>query len=193
MRSLGEAMRKTGKQAVMLAFGLAATISVVHAQQSTNFKLDEHVLNSGGTPISETGSSLSSASFRVRLSSLGEGLIGPALSSASFRVDSGFTQGLLPPGETGGLIFTSQDTLEWNAHLSAGTYNLYRDLHSNMTGLGFGQCEQQGLTSSGATDADPVPVGDAFFYLVTVANRLGEEGSKGSRSDGNERLGNACP
>jgi hypothetical protein len=186
-------MRKTGRQLALLTIGLAATISVVHAQQSTNFKLDEHVFNSGGSPVSGTGSSLSSTNFRVRLSSLGEGLIGPALSSASFRVDSGFTQGLLPPGETGGLIFTSQDTLEWSAHLSAGTYNLYRGLHSNLTGLGFGQCEQQGLTGTGATDADPVPVGDAFFYLVTVENRLGEEGTKGSRSDGTDRLGNICP
>jgi len=186
-------MRKTGGQLSLLTIALAVTISVAHAQQSTSFKLDEHVLNSGGTPVSGTGSTLSSASFRIRLSSLGEGLIGAALSSASFRVDSGLTQGLLPPGETGGLIFTSKDTLEWNAHLSAGTYNLYRDLHSNLTGLGFGQCEQQILAGNGATDVDPVPEGDAFFYLVTVANRLGEEGTKGSRSDGTERLGNACP
>ena len=186
-------MRKTGRPLAVLTIAVAATFSMVHAQQSTNFKLDEHVLNSGGSPVSGTGSSLSSTNFRVRLSSLGEGLIGPALSSASFRVDSGFTQGLLPAGETNGLIFTSQNTLEWNTHLSAGTYNLYRDLHSNLAGFGFGQCEQQGLAGTGATDVDPVPTGDAFFYLVTVENRLGEEGTKGPQSDGTERLGNTCP
>jgi hypothetical protein len=172
---------------------LATTISTVQAQTSASFKLDEFALNSGGTPISSTGSSLSSASFQIKLSSLGEGLIGPALSSASFGVDSGFTQGLLPAGETRGLIFTSQDKLEWDAHLSAGSYKLYRDLHSNLAGLGFGQCEQQGLSGAGATDTDSVPIGDAYFYLVTVENRLGEEGIKGSQSDGSERLGNVCP
>ncbi len=186
-------MRKSRIPRVILTLGLAVAMSAVHAQSSASFKLQEHALNSGGSPLSDSGSSLTSASFKVKLSSLGEGLIGPALSSASFRVDSGFTQGLLPAGETRGLIFTSQDTLEWDAHLSAGSYNLYRDLHSNLAGLGFGQCEQQGLSGAGATDTDPVPIGDAYFYLVTVENRLGEEGTKGSQSDGSERLGNACP
>ena len=186
-------MRNTAIRLVILTATLTATLSMLHAQTSTSFKLNEFALNSGGTPISSTGSSLSSASFQIKLSSLGEGLIGPSMSSASFRVDSGFTQGLLPPGETEGILFTSQDTLEWDAHLSAGSYNLYRDLYSNLTGLGFGQCEQQGLSGTSATDIDPVPTGDAFFYLVTVENRLGEEGTKGSQSDGIERLGNACP
>jgi hypothetical protein len=186
-------MRKAGRRLAILTIVLAATIATVHAQTSASFRLDEHALNSGGTPISGTGSSLSSANFRMRLSSLGEGLIGPALSSGSFRVDSGFSQRLLPAGETTDLIFTGKDTLEWNAHLSAGTYNLYRGLHSDLVGLGFGQCDQQGLAGTSATDADPVPLADAHFYLVTVQNRLGEEGTKGFRSEGTERLGNTCP
>ncbi len=186
-------MRKTVTRLAVLTIALALTFSAVHAQSSTSFKLVESALNSGGTPVSATGSSLSSLNFQITLSSLGEGLIGPSLSSASFRVDSGFSQGLLPATETNGLIFAAKDTLVWDVNLSAGSYNLYRGLHSNLAGLGFGQCEQQGLTGSGTTDADPVPLGDAYFYLVTVENRLGEEGTKGSQSDGTKRLGNACP
>ena len=175
--------------AVVLSLGALSA----NAQQSANFNMEEHVLNSGGSPLAGTGSMLTSASYRVKLSSLGEGLVGTALSSASFRVDSGFAQGLLPPGEVDDLVFTSASTLEWNAQLAAGSYNLYRDLHSNLAGLGFGKCEQQQLTGTSATDGDPVPAGDAFFYLVTVTNRLGEEGSKGFQSDGSARLGNVCP
>lgn len=186
-------MRTTLERMAVVVVALAAGVGAAHAQQSASFDLEEHVLNSGGSPVAGTGSTLSSASFRVKLSSLGEGLLGPALSSASFRVDSGFAQGLRPPREVAGLVFTGPSTLEWDADLAAGTYNLYRDLQSNLAGLGFGQCEQQGLTGTTATDGDPVPAGDGFFYLVTVENRLDEEGSKGSQSDGSERTGNVCP
>lgn len=105
----------------------------------------------------------------------------------------GLLAGSLAPGEVTGLVFTTPDTIVWNAHLAAGGYYLYRDLQSNLSGLGFGQCEQQSLTGHTTTDFDPIPAGDGFFYLVTVRNRLGEEGTKGSRSDGTERLGNVCP
>jgi hypothetical protein len=36
-------------------------------------------------------------------------------------------------------------------------------------------------------------VDDGFFYLVTVENRLSEEGTKGFDSGGGERTGSACP
>jgi len=49
------------------------------------------------------------------------------------------------------------------------------------------------LPANSTTDGGPVSVGDGFFYLVTVVNRLGEEGGKGFRSDGTERLGTVCP
>lgn len=172
---------------------LAAGTGLASSQQSASYKVEEHVLNSGGSPLAGTGAVLSSASFRVKLSSLGEGLVGPALSSASFRVDSGFTQGILPPGEVEGLIFTGANTLEWNPHLAAGTYNLYRGLQSNLAGLGFGQCVQQQLAGTNATDGELVPAGDALLYLVTVANKIGEEGGKGFQSDGSARQGNMCP
>jgi hypothetical protein len=74
-----------------------------------------------------------------------------------------------------------------------GTYNLYRDLMSNLVGLGFGDCQQQDLPTSTTTDDDALAVGDGFFYLVTAENKLAEEGTKGSQSNGSEREGNACP
>ena len=65
---------------------------------------------------------------------------------------------------------------------------------SNLTGLGYGQCEQQDLTTTSATDSAAVPLGDGYFYLVTARNRLSEEGTKGFRSDlMTERLGATCP
>ncbi len=170
---------------------LIAVASVAAAQQSASFKIEESALNSGGTPAA--GASPSSASFKITLSSLGGGPSGRALSSASFRSDAGFTSAYAPPGEVAGLIFSGPDTLAWNADPSATAYNLYRDLHSNLSGLGFGQCEQQGLSGTSATDGDAVPAGDGFFYLVTALNRLDEEGGKGAQSDGTERGGNVCP
>ncbi len=163
----------------------------VHAQSSAGFKLEEHAFNSGGTPAA--GAAPSSASLRLGLSSLGEAPAARDLSSASFRADGGFTTAYPPRREVRGLSFSAKDTLTWNAEASAGVYNLYRDLHSNLAGLGFGQCEQQGLIGTAATDSDAVPAGDGFFYLVAVENRLGEEGSKGSQSGGAERGGNVCP
>jgi len=96
-------MRHKAIQWMASAIVLMAGATSVDAQQSASFKLEEHVMNSGGSPVSGTGSSLSSTNFRMKLSSLGEGLIGSALSSPSFRLDSGFTQGLLPAGETTGI------------------------------------------------------------------------------------------
>ena len=174
---------------IMLAVGTG----LAGAQQSASYKMEEHVLNSGGSPLAGTGTALSSPSFRLKLSSLGEGLVGTAISSASFRVDSGLTQGLLPPGEVEGLVFAGTDTLRWDAHIAAGTYNLYRGLHTDLAGLGFGQCAQQQITGTSTMDGDPVAAGEVFLYLVTVANTLGEEGGKGSRSNGSARLGNICP
>jgi hypothetical protein len=174
---------------------LVATLGPVplEAQQSANFKLSQRVQNHGGTPLAATGGALSSSSFRVKLSSIGEGLSNAVVSSGSFRVDSGHVPSLLPPGEAVGVRFTAPDTLVWNAHLSAGSYNLYRGLHDSLAGLGFGDCEQTQLPSSTATDTDVLSSGDTFFYLVTVANRLGEEGGKGNQSSGAPRQGTACP
>ena len=132
-----------------------------------------------------------SASFKVSLDSVGEGLLGAAPSSSSFEIASGFGAAYPPPGEVGGLRFLDKTTLEWSPEGSAGSYNLYRNLQSALPGSG--SCLLQDMTAATTTDGNTPPAGDGYAYLVTVANRLGEEGSKGLRSDGMERGGAACP
>jgi len=161
------------------------------AQQSTNFKVESAVFNAAGHPAE--GMTLSSASFRVTLDAIGDAVAGPALSSGSFVAHAGLVAIYPPPGEVDGLIFVDATTLQWNAERSAGSYNLYRASISGLAGLQYGACLQTGLATPGATDTDPVPSADGFFYLVTVANRLDEQGSKGFHSDSSERPGTVCP
>ncbi len=177
------------KRALSIVLLLAAT--AVAAQERSTYKLTEHVFNSGGHPGG--ASNPVSASYQITMGSIGDGLSARGLSSASYRSDAGFVTAYPPPGEATALRFTSKTGLAWDAEPSAGSYNLYRDLLSNLTGLGFGQCQQQGLASTTTTDADAVPADDGFFYLVTVENRLAEEGTKGFQSGGIERQGAACP
>ena len=92
-----------------------------------------------------------------------------------------------------GLVFEDKDTLAWEPEKSVGDYNLYRDRVSDLAGLGYGTCEQWDLADETATDTDPVPAGDGFFYLVTAENRLDEEGTKGTDGAGTRRKGNVCP
>ncbi len=173
-----------------LAATFIATVAVP-AQESATYKLTDHVFNAGGHP--GVASNPVSASYQITMGSIGAGLSARGLSSASYRTDAGFVMAYPPPGEATGLRFISKTGLAWDAEPSAGSYNLYRDLHSNLTGLGFGQCQQQNLVTTTTTDADAVPVGDGFFYLVTVENRLREEGTKGFDSLDGERLGTVCP
>ena len=116
-----------------------------------------------------------------------------SLESASFRIDPSWGLSYPPPDEVSGLLFSDAETLAWGAERSVGVYQLYRDRISALTGLDYGECEQQNLQHPTTTDADPVPAGDGFFYLVTAQNRLAEEGTKGFRSDGDERHGTVCP
>jgi len=176
----------TGLAILALALALPAM-----AQQSTNYRLDEHVLNAGGHP--DNGAELLSTGFKVTLDSIGDGIVARGLSSSSFRMDAGFTNTYLPADEVTGLLFLDKQQLQWNPEPSVGVYNLYRDRISNLAGLGYGSCAQQDLTSAGATDSDPVPTADGYFYIVTAESRLGEEGSKGFQNGGVERQGSVCP
>ena len=182
----------------MIFVGLVLT-TVALAQTSTSFTLEEYTLNSGGTP--SQGVDLTSASFSITLASIGDTVVATGLSSASFEADVGFDAAYPPPGEVAAscgasaepcLVFTDSETLTWPAEPSAGVYNLYRDDISN----GYGDCEEQDIT--GTTTTDTATPTTAFFYLVTVENRLAEEGTKGFQSDGTtERLGSfdlpVCP
>ncbi len=182
-----------------LKISLAALVlcGTALAQTSTNFTLEEHTLNSGGTP--SQGVDLTSASFSITLASIGDGVVATGLASSSFGMEVGFDAAYPPPGEVAAacgagepcLLFTDSETLTWPAEPSAGIYNLYRDDISN----GFGNCEEQDI--AGTTTTDTATPTAAFFYLFTVENRLAEEGTKGFQSNLTERRGGVdlpvCP
>jgi hypothetical protein len=162
------------------------------AQTSASYRLEEQVFNAGGHP--EGGAVMSSASYWVSLDSIGEGIVGPGMSSASYGMDGSFGGAYPPPGEVLGLRFTDAETLVWDPERSVGAYNLYRDRLSALTGLGYGNCEQRDLAGETATVPDLPPATDGFFYLVTAENRLGEEGTKGQDTWGSERPNSGpCP
>jgi hypothetical protein len=176
----------------LLALVSLAGISLAPAQTSPSFKLEEHVFNAGGHP--ESGQIMTSASFRITLDALGESVVGPGLSSPSYRMDGSFGSAYPPPGEVRNLRFTDDVTLEWDPETSVGVYNLYLDLLSGLSGLGYGQCEQYDLTTERAHLPDDPPNADGYFYLVTAENRLGEEGTKGADSSGGPRPNpDPCP
>jgi hypothetical protein len=182
-------MRKTRTLLVLLAvssFGAAAL-----AQESASHKLEEHTFNAGGHPAG--GVNPASASHQITLGSIGD----PFASQLSFGdsnvVASSFLLAYPPPGEVGGLLFVDNVALVWDASAASGTYSLYRGLIGSLSGLGFGACLQQNIPAATTTDATLPVVGEGFFYLVTVENLLGEEGTKGFTSGGAERLGSACP
>jgi hypothetical protein len=108
-------------------------------------------------------------------------------------MEASFGNAYPPPGEVTGLQFTDATTLAWSPEHSAGSYNVYRDALTALTGGGYGTCWEQETPAATVTDADPVPAGNGFFYLVTAENRLGEEGTKGRDSDDALRGGDACP
>jgi hypothetical protein len=160
-------------------------------QQSPNYKLGESTLNNGGNP--QAGSFASSASYRITLDALGDGVAGSNQSSVSFRLDSGFVAAYPPPREVLGFRFTppGRSSLAWDPERSAGTYNVYRALVSTLPGT-FGACFQSAIGGVSTTDSASPSSGAAYFYLVTAKNRLAEEGTKGYRSSGVERS-NAAP
>ena len=169
--------------------GVAA--SPAGAQQSASFKLIESTLNSGGHP--GPASNPASASHRVTLGSIGDALAGGLVSSPSFHLEASFVSAYPPPDEARNLAFTNRQTLRWNPERSAGHYDLYRDVVTSLSGLGYGACFQQNIPVATTTDASLPSPQQGFFYLVTAENRLNEEGTKGFRSNGAERAGNVCP
>jgi hypothetical protein len=179
------------KSAVVLALSVLAHTSVL-AQQSSNFKLVEQAFNAGGHP--RDGTVLVSASFRIRLDAIGDPVAAAALSSSSFHMGGGFVSAYPPPGEVLGLLFTDEENLAWGIERSVGTYAIYRAATTTLPGLGYGTCLDSALTDESYTDSDLPSSDQAFFYLVTALNLLGEEGTKGYDSFGAERPNPApCP
>jgi len=171
--------------------GLALALSpAAQAAESASYKLNEFVFNAGGNPLG--GAVPASASQKITLDAIGEGVAGGTSSSASFLLDSGFVSAYPPPGEVRHLLFSNKTTLAWDPEKSVGKYNLYRDLISTLPG-GFGVCESPSeILTETTTDTDLPSVSTTYFYLVTADNRLDEEGTKGFRSNGTER-GNPAP
>lgn len=175
-------------------FSLVASMLVLPAlsQESPSYRLKETVLNAAGHPAGVT--TLSSASFRITLDSLGEECSESNLLGTSFHSDVGFSIRYSPPGEVRGLRFTDRQTLIWNPDRSARTYNLYRDAVGDLPLGAYGTCLQMSLEEETAIDAETPTDQVGWFYLVTVQNRVGEEGTKGKNSLGAERPNpNPCP
>ncbi|ANM30687.1 hypothetical protein ABI59_15560 [Acidobacteria bacterium Mor1] len=168
---------------------LLASLNPAAAQSSASYRLEESTFRNGG---STPAAAPASPGYRLSLSAIG-GFGRRGLSSSSFRADGCFTCAYGPPGEVAFLDFADGTTLSWTAEPSAGRYNLYRDRLSTLSSLSYGNCFQQQLSGTTFVDADPVPATDGFFYLVTVENRLAEEGPKGADGSGTARGGTACP
>jgi hypothetical protein len=165
------------------------------AQTGATYKLEEHTLNAAGHP--DGGSLMTGASHQITLDAVGDGVAAYGLTGSTYSMDAGFGAAYAPPGAVSGLVFTTKTDLEWAPEGSPGDYNLYRDLMSSLSGLGYGACEQQGISGTTTTDSDAVPASDGFFYLVTALNTLSEEGTKGFQASGGtpgaERTGAMCP
>jgi len=163
------------------------------AQSSAGHVLEEHTFNAGGNPTD--GAAPGSAGHLLSLDSLGNSVAAGALSSASHDLDACFPAAYGPPGEVTHLLpGPTKDDLVWDPEPTVGSYSLYRGVISDLGGGTYGTCGQSGLTEAIASDADPVPAGGGFYYLVTAVNRLDEEGTKGSDSAGTPRANpDACP
>lgn len=187
-----------GKRTILICTVFVSGLAF--AQTSTSYRIDEYAFNSGSVPSQGIESTLTS--FHITAGSIGDTVAAIGLSSSSFVMDAGFGVAYRPPGEVAPycgtpsgqcLRFIDGQTLEWPAEGSAAVYSLYRGPIGELPTLGFGDCVQTNLAVTTTTDADPVPSAAGFFYLITVTNHLGEEGTKGAGSNGTERLGAGCP
>ena len=183
-------MRRRLAVATVLAAAIAVALVPARAQQSASYRLAAFVVNEGGHP--SQGIHLASSSYRLKIDSVGEGLVGATQQSASFRSEAGFVSGYPPPGEVRQLVYPNRTTMVWRPEWSVGTYNVYRDPVSGLPAPGLGACFARALPGATAGEPDDPPSDSGWFYLVTAENRLREEGTKGYRSDGIAR-GNPDP
>ena len=172
-----ESALAAGLAACFLVSGLLSDVDAGAALEVT-----ESTFNAGGNPAA--GVVPASPSFRITLDALGDSVAGTAMSSGSYGIEGGMPSAFPPPGPVTNLRFASasNEILAWDPERSAGTYGVYRGLISDLASPGgpapYGSCFDAGAAEPTSSDADLPPSGDGFFYLVTVANRLGEEGTK---------------
>jgi hypothetical protein len=172
---------------------LLASAGGAWAQTSASYRLEEHVLNAGGNPAD--GTTLASTGYQMTLDSVGEAFAAGPATSASFSAESGFSRAYPPAGEVENLqLLSDAETLAWDAQGSAGSYHLYRDLLTALSDASHGICHEADIAGQTTSDTEVPPLDDAYFYLLSVVNRLGEEGTLGAGSDLLERdTFTACP
>jgi hypothetical protein len=159
---------------------VAVSIGLLPAQTSSSYKMTEATFDAGGDPAN--GAFAASASFRIRLDAIGGAVAGLRVAGPTRHLSAGLPADNAPPGEVLNVHWTDPQSLAWSPEKSVGTYNLYRG--SVGTFSGFGSCLLSDLTTESASDTAVPAAMNAFFYLVTADNRLGEEGTKGSTSSG---------
>lgn len=162
------------------------------AQESPSYTLNEHTFNAGGNPMSTPA--LTSTSFRLTLSAVGDGVTPADIASAGFNISGGFVSTYRPPGEVTNLLFTDATTLVWDSERSVGVYNLYE---GKIVTPGDGACstgETLDIAVPTASVSATPALGEAIRLVATAENRLAEEGTMGTDSDGDERSNpSPCP
>lgn len=173
---------------VLLLSAVAASLPA-QAQQSPGYRLTEQTFQPAG---SVDGAVLESPNFLITLVSVGDPLaVALPAASPGFGVDSGFLAGYAPPEEVRNLRLRAE-TIEWDPAGSAESYDLYRGGLA-VLGAAYGTCLATGIVSPSAVDPEQPPAGEAYFYLVTARNRLGEQGPAGVAGGTTERMPDGCP
>ncbi len=169
-------------KAFLCPFAMLLCCALLPAQSSENYQIEQGTFNNGGNPAPI----LTSDSYQMTLDSIGDGIAAVGLSSPSYGMDPGFPSAYPPPGEVLDLRFTGATTLVWAPEPAVGSYNLYRGTLSALPGS-YGTREQSGIPGPTTTDATAPGAGQCLIYLVTASNRLSEEGTKGTDSNGDFR------
>ena len=147
------------------------------AAEGSPVEVSEFTFNAAGHPVG--GVVPTSAEFRITMDALGDGVAGNEMSSSSYRVTGGLPNAFPPPGAVENVRFPAHADLSWDPEPSAGQYAVYRGDIADLSLPGpFGDCFVAPVTATSAIDTTEPSSGEGFFYLVTVANRLGEEGTK---------------
>ena len=103
----------------------------------------------------------------------------------------------LVPGEVTGLVWQSDSLLQWNAVPGATEYHVYRDFVSTLSFGSFASCADgiDGVrtdTELVDTDTASLPVGSAWYYLITADDGT-REGSLGYGTCAERSNFTACP
>lgn len=183
---------RVARVAFVLAVLAAVCLPIVHAQTSASYKMQESVFNAGGRP--NQGTVATSASFRVTIDAVGDGVIGTGLGSTSYHMAAGFAAPHRPPGEVQGLaVLGDKQTFQWDWEPTSTAFDVYRDPLSLLP-TEFGSCQASRVATNSWADANVPTAGAGWFYLVTGENDLWEEGTMGAETGPIERPNTApCP